>query len=222
MKIKSRDLLILGGLAAVAYLLYQKKQAQPDLLGGAGGALQGALDAVGQGVQNAVQGVQNAVGGAAGVYAGTVGTVYGAVNRPAALGQATAAQTQAFSDAFNTYVGGGNQYTTVSALGNAINLNPALLTNGGLSSTGVYQGAAAIVQNALTQASIGAGIGVASLAPWAGGGVATNYSALNLKPTATSGGTAGLSTSSNPSNWQSKVPVMQSKVPTYQSTVRKA
>lgn len=217
---KGKDIVLFGGLAAIAYLLISKKQSQQsDLLSGAGGAVQQALEAVKTGITSGAQNIADQFGNslvsASGAYAGAVGTAYSFASPPAALGQTTPAQAQAFSNAFNTYVGGGAQLTGLNSTGTMINLNPALLSQGGVSQSGVLQGNAALVQNALSVAALNAGIGVASITPQAGGGVGTAFSSVFKSPA------SGPAASNDVSSWVSKVPTMTSPVPNVSSWVSK-
>jgi len=219
---KKSDLLLLGGAGLVAYLLFKKSGAAgaSDFLGGLGG---GFNDLVGGAEQLAGQ-LENR---AAQTYAGGVGAVLAPVGF-GAVGASTPAQTQSFSDLFNTFVGGGTQLTQVNAAGNAINLNPGLQGMGG----SVFSGPAQIVQGALTAGAINAGIGFMSLTPQAGGGIATNYGAIGQARAPVSSSTQSGSASNNKASSStssksqssapmSKAPVMQSKVPVFMSYINK-
>jgi len=180
---------LLGGVAlAGLYWFMSNKQGQGDAGSGIGGALSDAAQQlVGTGEQvlnGAERNVADALNTGAQAYSGLVGGTYGALVPASSPGHSTPAEAQAFSSTFNTFTAGGLQVTQPNAAGTAINLNPSLIQPAQGGTAASFTPAGVIVQGALTQAAINAGIGVASLTPQSGGGVATNFAALAANPQA--------------------------------------
>lgn len=185
MKLNS-SVLLLAGLGIGAYLLLKPKTAAASMaatdvspLGQLGNILpdlQAAANLATQGAQQ-IFNPSGLLQNAQQAYTAGVGKVFGALN-PTALGNTPPATTQAFSNAFNTFVGGGVQQVQPNAAGTAININPNIPQ-----ASAAYQ----TVNANLASAALNAGIGVGSLAPWAGGGVATSFSALASPSTSISG-----------------------------------
>lgn len=163
---KIKPIYLIGGAIAAWWLFFRDGAAPAQSSGSGGGGYGGTAGDMSQ-LTPAQQ--TNAAANQAGNNLGAAIQAQPKYN-PGPAGSATSDFTRAFSDLFNAVVGKGVQLTQPNATGTAINLNPNLAGLGGT----VFSGPAQTVQGALTSAAIASGVGIGSIAPWAGGGVIMN------------------------------------------------